>query len=107
MIWKLKAGLPAPVQLTLNPTTVAPNSATTLSWKTLNAFSDTMQQCYAFEQGSPTGAGTWTGKQTGSYSSSTKLLTGSATITPTVAGTYTYALTCGGRETGSATVTVN
>ena len=107
VIWKLKAGLPAPVQLTLNPTTVAPNSATTLSWKALNAFSDTMQQCYAFVQGGASGAGTWTGKQSGIYRSSSKLYTGSATITPTKAGTYTYALTCGGVESGFATLTVS
>jgi uncharacterized repeat protein (TIGR03803 family) len=108
VIWKISgSAATAPVQVTLNPTSVAPNSATTLSWKVLNAFSDTMQQCYAFEQGSATGAGTWTGKQTGSYSSSTKLYTGSATITPTADGTYTYALTCGGQESGFATLTVS
>jgi uncharacterized repeat protein (TIGR03803 family) len=109
VIWKMTASpaLPAPVQVTLNPTTVAPNSSTTLSWKALNAFSTTMQQCYANVQGGTAGAGTWTGKQAGSYSSSTKLLTGSASITPTKAGTYTYALTCGGIESGFATLTVS
>jgi uncharacterized repeat protein (TIGR03803 family) len=99
--------LPAPVQVTLSPTTVSPNSATTISWQVLNAFSATMQQCYASVQGGVSGAGAWTGKQTGSYSSSTKLYTGSAKITPTEAGTYTYALTCGGIESGFATLTVS
>ncbi len=107
VIWKLKASpaLPAPVQLTLSSTTVAPNASVTLSWKALNAFSKTMQQCYAFEQGNPSGAGTWTGKQTGTLSN--KVYSGSATITPTKAGTYTYALTCGGIESGFATLTVS
>ncbi len=98
--------LPAPVQVTLNPTTVTSNSSTTISWKVLNAFSATMQQCYATVQGGSSGAGTWSGKQTGSYSSSTKLYTGSAKVTPTAAGSYTYALTCGGVESGFATLTV-
>jgi uncharacterized repeat protein (TIGR03803 family) len=100
----LSPALAAPVQLTLSSSSVKPNTAITLSWKVLNAFSTTMQQCYAFVAG--TGAGKWTGKQTGTYSLSTKLYTGSASITPTVAGTYTYALTCGGRETGFAKLTV-
>jgi uncharacterized repeat protein (TIGR03803 family) len=107
VIWKLKASpaLPAPVQLTLSSTTVSPNESVTLSWKALNAFSNTMQQCYAFEQGSPSGAGTWTGKQKGTLSN--KIFSGSASITPTKAGTYTYALTCGGIESGFATLTVS
>jgi uncharacterized repeat protein (TIGR03803 family) len=97
---------PAPVQLTLSKTSVEAGTAVTLNWKVLNAFSLTMQQCNAFIQGASTGAGTWTGKQTGTYNSSTKLFTGSASITPTAAGSYTYALTCGGQESGFATLTV-
>ncbi len=98
--------LPSPVQLTLDSASVAAGSSTTLSWKVLNAFSATLQVCDAFIQGSPSGAGTWTGLQTGSYSATTKLYTGSAKITPSAAGTYTYALTCGGTESGFATLTV-
>jgi hypothetical protein len=64
-----------------------------------------MQQCYAFVQGGATGAGTWTGLQTGALANN--VYGGSATITPTVAGTYTYALTCGGIESGFATLTVD
>jgi uncharacterized repeat protein (TIGR03803 family) len=101
-----KPALPAPVQLTFGSSTLGVGQAATLSWKVLNAFSNTMRQCYAFVQGSPTGAGTWTGKQTGAYSPSTKLYSGSASITPTVEATYTYALTCGGVESGFAAVTV-
>lgn len=95
--------LPAPVQLSFANSTVGAGTAVTLSWQVLNAFSLTLQQCYAY---APSGAGTWTGKQTGSYSASTKLFTGSASITPTAAGIYTYALTCGGMESGFATLTV-
>lgn len=107
-IYKLSSNpsIGAPVQLGLSQSTVSAESSVTLSWKVLNAFSLTMQQCYAFVQNSATGAGTWTGKQTGTYSSLTNLFTGTSTITPIAAGTYTYALTCGGIESGFATLTV-
>ena len=102
----ISPALPAPVELTLSQSSVTLGTQVTLSWKALNAFSTTMQNCYAFVQGSETGAGTWTGLQVGTYSSSTKLYSGSAKITPTAVGTYTYALTCGGVESGFATLTV-
>jgi uncharacterized repeat protein (TIGR03803 family) len=95
--------LAAPVQMSFSTNSVAVSSPSTLTWKVSNAFSDTMQQCYAFIQGTAAGAGTWTGVQTGTLTAG--VYTGSATITPTVAGTYTYALTCGGRESGFATLT--
>jgi uncharacterized repeat protein (TIGR03803 family) len=98
--------LPAPVQLSFGSSTVAANSAVTLNWQVLNAFSRTLQDCVASVQGSPAGAGSWTGMQAGSYSAATKLFTGSAQVTPTAAGSYTYALTCGGQESGFATLTV-
>jgi uncharacterized repeat protein (TIGR03803 family) len=98
--------LPPPVQLSFSEPSVPPNKTVTLTWKVLNAFSNTMQLCSAALQNSPSGAGTWTGRQTGTYSSTTKLYTGSAAITPTAAGTYTYALTCGGQESGFATLDV-
>ena len=78
----------------------------TLSYKVNAANSLTQQQCYAFVQGSASGAGSWTGKKTGTYSSSTHAFTGSATVTPTVDGTYTYALTCGGNVSGFVTLAV-
>ncbi len=107
-VYKLvpKAALAAPVQLSFNESSVAAGSPVTLTWKSLNSFSLTMQQCYAFVQGGASGAGTWTGKQAGTYNSGTKQFSGSAGITPTAAGTYTYALTCGGVESGFATLTV-
>ena len=98
--------LPAPVQLSLSKSQIALGSSATLSWKVLNAYSTTMQQCYAFVQDSAAGAGTWSGKQAGTYSSSMRLFTGTSTITPTAHGNYTYALTCGGQESGFATLTV-
>ncbi len=96
--------LPGPVQLSFHKKIVRPNTRATLNWKVVNAASLTMQQCFASIQGAPAGAGTWTGKQTGASNGST--FSGSATITPTVEGTYTYALTCGGIESGFATLTV-
>jgi hypothetical protein len=95
------------VQLSLSETKITLGASVTLSWKVLNAFSTTLQQCYAFVQSGATTGGAWTGKQAGTYSSSTKLYTGSATLKPTAAGTYTYALTCGGVESGIATLTVS
>jgi uncharacterized repeat protein (TIGR03803 family) len=96
--------LAAPVQLALSPATVDPGNPATLSWSVPNAYSTTAQQCYAFVQNGATGAGTWTGLQTGTLTNG--IYSGSATITPTVAGAYTYALTCGGTESGFATLQV-
>ena len=111
-VYKIVASpaMAAPVQLSFSSTTTAPDTAVTLNWKVLNAFSDTYQLCYAYQSGAngATGYGTtWTGKQTGILSSSTHLYTGSAQITPTADGTYTYALTCGGQESGSVVLTVS
>jgi uncharacterized repeat protein (TIGR03803 family) len=97
---------PAPVQLTFSPATVGPQSSTTLTWKVLNAFSATAQQCHASILGVPPGADEahWFGPQTGALSG--LVYTGSATITPTATGTFTYVLNCGGVETGTATLVV-
>lgn len=100
----LSPALQAPVQLSFGNNQVDVGQSTTLSWKVLNAGSATMRQCYAFVQGGATGAGTWTGLQTGTATGG--VYSGSASITPSAAGTYTYALTCGGVESGSATLTV-
>jgi len=98
--------LAPPVQLSFTTASVAPNTAATLNWKVLNAFSRTMQSCYAYLPGSPAGAGTWSGLKAGTYDAATTLFSGSASVTPTAAGTYTYALTCGGQESGFATLAV-
>ena len=92
-----------PVQLSLSASAVEVNSAVKLSWVVNNADSLSTQQCYAF--GGSTDAGTWSGKQAGTYSSSAFTYSGSASITPTKAGTYTYALECDGIYEGSATLT--
>ncbi len=97
--------LQPPVQLSLSASTVAANTPVTLSWTVPYAYSKTLQVCGAFVQNfSVTGAGTWSGLQTGTYAN--HAYSGSSVITPTAAGTYTYALTCGGRQSGFATLTV-
>ena len=100
--------LPAPVQLSFSNTTISPNQPLVLTWKVLNAFSATMQQCHASIQntapGAGAGAGMWAGPQTGTMMGA--VYTGNSTITPTAPGTYTYALNCGGVETGSVTLIV-
>jgi uncharacterized repeat protein (TIGR03803 family) len=112
-LFKSALNLPAPVQITLTtPTNSGPaetvplNASITLNWKVLNAFSLTLQQCYAFAFGPPqTNNNPWSGKQTGTYANT--VLSGSMTfIAPNVPGTYLYALTCGGVESGNATLTV-
>ncbi len=106
-IWKMTSSpaIAGPVQLTLSASSIQLNSSATLNWKVVNAAATTMQQCYATVQGGLTTGGSWTGKKTGTLSGGT--YSGSASLTPTAAGTYTYALTCGGIESGYATLTVN
>lgn len=96
--------LPAPVQLSFNSRTVAVGATAKLSWQVINAYSDTLQQCNAFVSGNVPGAGNWSGLQLGKLSG--QYFTGSANINPTEPGQYTYALTCGGVESGQATLTV-
>ncbi len=79
----LASPLPPAIKLTLSKSSVAANTPVTLSWSAAYANSVTSQQCYAFVQGNPSGAGTWSGKQTGTFSSSTHAYSGSASITPT------------------------
>jgi uncharacterized repeat protein (TIGR03803 family) len=102
--------LAAPIQLSLSNSQIAAGNPVTLSWSVYPAPSLTQQQCYAFVhsggfvQDGGTGAGTWTGQQTGTLSGAT--YSGSASITPTASGIYTYALACGGTESGFATLSV-
>jgi Bacterial Ig-like domain (group 3) len=96
----LSPALPAPMQLMLSANQVQPGKPVTASLKVLNAFSLTMQQCYAFQNGTPLG------KVPGTYNSSTKLYTFSTSFTPATVGIYNYAVTCGGVESGVATLTV-
>jgi len=100
--------LPPPIQVTVTPATVAKGDPAMLQWSVPNAYSLTQQQCYAFIDPSIPGdasyGGNWTGKQAGTLAKG--VLSGSATVTPTGAGTFTYALTCGGTISGFATLTV-
>jgi uncharacterized repeat protein (TIGR03803 family) len=89
--------IPGPVQLTV-PASVAPGAAFMLGYSTYNAYSATLQQCFATNTAGTTD---WTGIYTSSPSTTTVNLTA-----PTTAGTYTYALTCGGMESGFATLNV-
>lgn len=50
------AALQAPVQLSFHASNVASGTPDTLTWKVLNAYSTSMEQCYAFVQGGATGA---------------------------------------------------
>jgi uncharacterized repeat protein (TIGR03803 family) len=94
--------LKAPVQLSLGQSSITIGSSTTLAWSVTGAYSQTLQQCYAFVQNGATGAGSsWSGKNPGGGTTS-----GSVTIQPTAGGTFTYALTCGGVESGFATLNV-
>jgi hypothetical protein len=70
-----------------------------LSWKVLNAFSLTLQQCYLFAF--VDGAEYALGKLDGAYNSTTKLFSGSLPLTPLpVPALYNLAITCGGIESG-------
>lgn len=98
---KFSSAIAGPVTLTASPASISLGQQFKLSYAVSNAFSMTAQQCFAT---SATGAGAWNGVQTGTLSGG--VYAGSANITPTDVGTYTYALTCGGQESGFATVTV-
>ncbi len=93
--------LPAPVKLSFSPATVALGDKTTLTWVVPYVFSKTEQLCAAYSE---SGAGSWAGVQSGTLSGNN--YGGSASITPTATGTFTYTLTCGGHKTGTATLTV-
>ena len=94
--------LPPPVQLTA-PATVTPGEMFSMSYLVANSYDGTvpgtMNYCFATNNaGDTTG---WTGTFTGEPTAQVKTLTASSTL-----GTYTYTLTCGGIESGFATVTV-
>ncbi|MEO6923046.1 MAG: choice-of-anchor tandem repeat GloVer-containing protein, partial [Bryocella sp.] len=109
-IYSLNEGAAPPISLSFqlngeSVTAVGSDKPITLNWKVLNAFSNTAQQCYAYQLNRPAGTTDWTGKQTGSLVNGQ--WTGSATFNaPTAVGTYVYALTCAGLETGLATLSV-
>jgi uncharacterized repeat protein (TIGR03803 family) len=100
----LSPALPPPVELTLSANQVTAGRNVILNWIVHNGFSLGMNQCYAFVQNSASGAGNWSGRQTGSQTSAG--YAGSIELTPTASGVFIYALTCGGVESGFATLTV-
>ena len=91
--------LAGPITLSA-PSSVTHGSSFMLSYTVSNAGSQTMQRCFATNNaGDVTG---WAGVLTASTSATNATL--SAPVTP---GTYTYALTCGGIESGFVTLNVN
>jgi uncharacterized repeat protein (TIGR03803 family) len=104
VVFKVAAtpALPAPVQISLSRLQITLGSFATLTWRSLNAFSTTMQQCYAFEtnQGTTTPLGALSGTM------SNGIYSGSIIVTPPALGSYTFAVSCGGVES-SAPMTLN
>jgi hypothetical protein len=96
--------LTPPVRLSLSPNSVAIGEKAAISLKVNNAFSLSMQQCYGFQ--TLNGVMTPLGLVPGTYNSQTKLYTFTGSVPTTQPGTYTYAVTCGGIESGLATLTV-
>lgn len=89
--------LAAPVQLTLSAITSGAGQPIAITWKALNTFSNTMQQCYLFQ--SLNGTISPLGKLSGTLTN--QVFGGTVNITPSVAGVYGYAVTCGGQESSS------
>ena len=100
----LTPAIPAPITLAFNKTQITIGDSANLSWQVLNAYSQTAQLCGATIAGGSTSAGTWSGPQAGTRVNG--IYSGGSVITPTKPGTYTYSLTCGGKETQSATLVV-
>ncbi len=83
--------LAPPLSLSVTPAAIYLGQSTTLAWSAANASGGgSAGQCFA--------NGSWSGSQAAS---------GTESLTPTAAGSFTYKLTCGGVETGSTTLTVN
>lgn len=94
--------LSAPVEVSVSPAQIKVGGSATLTWTVPNALSVSAQQCYPFLQGSnSSGATTLTLAGQGSVSGGE--LTNSISVSPTQAGSYTYAVTCGGTVSGWTT----
>ncbi len=89
--------------MTLTQPVITIGGSTTLNWQVLNAFSLTFQQCYAFSTFE--GGVNPLGKLPGTLANN--IFSGTVPITPPLPGTYALAITCGGQESGFATLTVN
>jgi uncharacterized repeat protein (TIGR03803 family) len=96
------ASLVSPVELSLSQSSITLGSSVTVNFRILNAFSATMQQCYGFSTGN--GVTVALGKVSGT--SANGVFAGSTVLVPNSNGTYNVALTCGGIESGFASLTV-
>ncbi|WP_158941501.1 choice-of-anchor tandem repeat GloVer-containing protein [Granulicella sp. S190] len=91
-IFKIEAGIVPAMTLTASTTAPDEDQKVQLTWKATNAFSDSAKICFATSSD-------------GSFTGITSIA-GSATVAPAKSGTITYALTCGGSQTATATVDV-
>lgn len=85
----LSPTIPVPVTLTASAATITLGQSVTLAWDVTNAFSNTAKNCFAH--------GAWSGSMP---------LSGTDSVTPSAAGSHTYALTCGGVESALVSLTV-
>jgi uncharacterized repeat protein (TIGR03803 family) len=104
VIFKMTASpaLAAPVQLSA-PANVSPGQAFTMSYSVLNSYAGsqpgTLNQCFATNTAGDTTY--WTGTINATPTTATKSVTA-----PASPGTYTYALTCGGQESSTVSISV-
>ena len=91
-----------PVQMTLSKSAINLGQTVSFTYKVRNAFSTTLQQCYAFQ--SVNGALTTLGQVPGALANG--VYAGSGTFSPSAYGIYTYSITCGGQETATANLSV-
>lgn len=98
-LFRLLVGLPPAITLTSSSSSTSLGSPITLTWAANNAFSQNAQVCRASSTDASGGGnpGSWSGAVPSS---------GSASVTPTTAGSVTYAIVCGGVESALATVNV-
>jgi hypothetical protein len=103
--FQVSTSLKASVQLSFTQSSITLGNSSTLNWTVPGAYSLTAQQCYAFVTSGGSNAGSWSGLQPGTLTGSD--FSGSQSIKPTAAGSFTYALTCAGIISGFATLQVN
>jgi len=89
-----------PIKLTASPTSVVAGVSAKISWSVNNAFSTNEQYCFATGNSNAK----WQGIQSGSYSDG--IYSGSATVSFSTPGTYNFGITCEGKESAFATLTV-
>lgn len=94
----LTPAAPPSIAVTLSPASVSTGSTFSLQYSDFLAASASWATCFATNTASDK---TWAGPITGTVATKEVSLTA-----PGTAGTYTYTLTCGGTETGLATLTV-